>query len=452
MPSTYSTNLGIELIGTGEQSGTWGSTTNTNLGTLIEQAISGYATQAITDGADTVITLPNGSTGVARNMMLELTGTLSADRTLIVPAKRKLYFIYNNTSGGYSVTVKVATLIGVVVPNGKKMALLCNGTDIVDAVSHFNTVSATTANITTANATSAVIGSPTDGNKGSGSINAQSIYVNGVAVGTGSGSVSSVAVSGGTTGLTTSGGPITTSGTITLAGTLAAANGGTGQASYTTGDILYASGSTALSKLAGVATGNALISGGVGTAPSWGKVGLTTHISGTLAIANGGTGATTAANARTTLGAQESSANLTTVATPTGATALTIVGVAATDLVLVWDADASAYKKLAFQDMGTRVQAASTQTLALDDANSIFVNTTSSNYTITVPPNSSVAFPIGVELAFQCQSTGTITLAQGSGVTITSLSSYKKVKASGGGAYLIKTATDAWGLIGDLQA
>lgn len=80
---------------------------------------------------------------------------------------------------------------------------------------------------------------------------------------------------------------------FTTGPTLLAAKGGTGQTSYTIGDILYASGSTALAKLAGVATGNALISGGVGTAPSWGKVGLTTHISGTLAVGNGGTGATT---------------------------------------------------------------------------------------------------------------------------------------------------------------
>jgi hypothetical protein len=69
--------------------------------------------------------------------------------------------------------------------------------------------------------------------------------------------------------------------------------GGTGQTSYTTGDILYASSTTVLSKLADVATGNALISGGVGAAPSWGKIGLTTHISGTLAVGNGGTGITT---------------------------------------------------------------------------------------------------------------------------------------------------------------
>lgn len=111
------------------------------------------------------------------------------------------------------------------------------------------------------------------------------------------GTVTSVAVSGGTTGLTTSGGPITSSGTITLAGTLVAANGGTGFATYTVGDILYASTTTALSKLADVATGNSLISGGVGVAPSWGKVGLTTHVSGTLPIANGGTNGTAAPTA-----------------------------------------------------------------------------------------------------------------------------------------------------------
>jgi len=80
---------------------------------------------------------------------------------------------------------------------------------------------------------------------------------------------------------------------LTLTTALTAANGGTGQSSYTIGDLLYASSTTALSKLADVATGNALISGGVGVAPSWGKIGLTTHVSGTLAVGNGGTGATT---------------------------------------------------------------------------------------------------------------------------------------------------------------
>jgi hypothetical protein len=84
---------------------------------------------------------------------------------------------------------------------------------------------------------------------------------------------------------------VTTDGTTASWGSnLAAAFGGTGNNSYTIGDILYASGATALSKLAGVATGNVLISGGVATAPAWGKVGMSTHVSGTLGAANGGTG------------------------------------------------------------------------------------------------------------------------------------------------------------------
>lgn len=83
------------------------------------------------------------------------------------------------------------------------------------------------------------------------------------------GTVTSVNVSGGVTGLTFSGGPITASGTITMAGVLDADNGGTGQSSYTVGDILYASTTTILSKLAAVAIGSYLRSAGTGTAPIW---------------------------------------------------------------------------------------------------------------------------------------------------------------------------------------
>jgi hypothetical protein len=141
MSSTYSTNLALELPGTGEQAGNWGATNNLNIGTLLEQAISGYVTQAITDGADTVITIPNGASGVARNMFIECTGSLSAARNLIVPANKKLYFIYNNTTGGYAVTVKVSGQTGISVANGTKVVLVCNGTDIINATSYAITIS-----------------------------------------------------------------------------------------------------------------------------------------------------------------------------------------------------------------------------------------------------------------------------------------------------------------------
>jgi len=78
-----------------------------------------------------------------------------------------------------------------------------------------------------------------------------------------------------------------------ITGTLSAVKGGTGQSSYTTGDLLYASSSTSLAKLSDIATGNALITGGPGIAPSYGKIGLTTHVAGTLPVGSGGTGTTT---------------------------------------------------------------------------------------------------------------------------------------------------------------
>ena len=94
---------------------------------------------------------------------------------------------------------------------------------------------------------------------------------------------------------------ITTVGTLTAgtwnANTIAAAYGGTGLSSYTTGDLIVASGSTALTQISDVATGNVLLSGGVGVAPSYGKVGLTTHVSGILPIANGGTNSNATATA-----------------------------------------------------------------------------------------------------------------------------------------------------------
>jgi len=119
---------------------------------------------------------------------------LSAARNLIVPSNRKLYFIYNNTSGGFAVTVKVSGQTGVSVPNGNKTILVCNGTDVSLAT------------------TAAAPG------------------------------VTSVNVSGGSTGLSFSGGPVTTSGTITMSGTLSTSNGGTGSSSLAGAGIITTGG------------------------------------------------------------------------------------------------------------------------------------------------------------------------------------------------------------------
>ena len=129
MASTYSPNLRLELIGTGDQQGTWGITTNTNLGTLLEQAIGGYETVTVSDAGDTTLTASNGSADQSRNMVLNLSGTISAARNVVCPAIEKLYVVKNATTGGFAVTFKVSGQTGVSVPNGSTYFLYVDGTD-----------------------------------------------------------------------------------------------------------------------------------------------------------------------------------------------------------------------------------------------------------------------------------------------------------------------------------
>lgn len=129
MASTYSPNLRLELIGTGEQQGTWGATTNTNLGTLLEEAIGGYVSVTVSNSGDTTLTANNGSADQSRNMVLNLTGTISATRDVICPAVEKLYVVKNATTGGFAVTFKVSGQTGVSIPNGSTYFLYVDGTD-----------------------------------------------------------------------------------------------------------------------------------------------------------------------------------------------------------------------------------------------------------------------------------------------------------------------------------
>lgn len=129
MASTYSTNLRLELIGTGEQQGTWGTTTNTNLGTLLEEAIGGYVSVTVLDVGDTTLTTSNGAADQSRNMVIELTGTISAARNVICPAIEKVYIVKNATTGGYAITFKVSGQTGISVPNGATVFLYVDGTD-----------------------------------------------------------------------------------------------------------------------------------------------------------------------------------------------------------------------------------------------------------------------------------------------------------------------------------
>jgi hypothetical protein len=134
MATTYSTSLKLTLIGDGEQAGIWGQTTNTNLGSLLEQAITGVQTITMTD-ANYTLTSFNGTLDEARNAVLVVTGTNNAVRDLIPPVVEKLYTIVNNTSGGYAIRVIGATGTGVNIPNGTTALIYCNGTNFINGFS-----------------------------------------------------------------------------------------------------------------------------------------------------------------------------------------------------------------------------------------------------------------------------------------------------------------------------
>jgi len=142
MSSTYSPDLRIELIGNGEQAGNWGSTTNTNLGTLIEGAIAGYASVSVTS-ASQAFTINNGAADQARMATIILTTTTTAAFAVYAPPVPKQYVIYNNTA--YTATIYASTVAGnttaagtgVAIPAGKKVQVFTEGTNFyaVDAAS-----------------------------------------------------------------------------------------------------------------------------------------------------------------------------------------------------------------------------------------------------------------------------------------------------------------------------
>jgi len=121
-------------MGDGDQAGLWGQTTNTNLGTLLEQAITGVTSIVMSD-ANYTLTSFNGISDEARNAVLVVTGTNNAQRDLIPPVVEKLYTIVNNTTGGFAIRVIGASGTGVNIPNGATCLVYCDGTNFINGLS-----------------------------------------------------------------------------------------------------------------------------------------------------------------------------------------------------------------------------------------------------------------------------------------------------------------------------
>jgi hypothetical protein len=246
MSSTFS-NLKFELIGNGEQSGTWGTTTNSNIGTAIEQAIVGMATLDSGDFTANVCTLTLANTTAAqdaRALCLNIaSGAVSAAGTINVPAIQKPYLVINGSS--FTVTVKVSGQTGVAVPAGTRTVVYNNGTDVGAQVSWLNSLTLGTAlpvasggsGGTTASAARTNFGATTLGGNlftisnpsavtfprfnadNTVSSLSASDFRTAIGAGTATGTVTSVAGTGSANGLTLSG-TVTSTGNITLSGSV----------------------------------------------------------------------------------------------------------------------------------------------------------------------------------------------------------------------------------------
>lgn len=255
MSSTYSTDLRLELIGTGDQAGVWGSTTNNTLGTLMEAAIAGYTSVAII-ASPQALTALDGATDQARFNSIALTTTTGANFVVCTPPTPKLYTFYNTTA--YTATITNATAKNgttptggttVIIPAGKTMSVWTDGTNVAQKSDHF--IQPTLASPTM---TTPVLGTPASGTL----TNAIGLPIATGVSGLGTGVATALAVSVGSAGApVVNGGALGTpaSGTLTNAtglplttgvtGTLPVANGGTGATSITSGALIKGAGTGA---------------------------------------------------------------------------------------------------------------------------------------------------------------------------------------------------------------
>ena len=137
MPSSFSTDLKLELMVTGENAGTWGTKTNTNLN-LLQQAIAGFQSISIAGGAQTTaLTMDNAAISNARNAVIELTGTITGNQVVTIPnGIEKTYIIFNNTVGAFTVQFKTASGTGYTFATTDKTTRIfySNGTNIIDSL------------------------------------------------------------------------------------------------------------------------------------------------------------------------------------------------------------------------------------------------------------------------------------------------------------------------------
>jgi len=151
MASSYSTDLKLELVATGEKAGLWGSITNTNL-QILEQAASGYLSLNV-GNADVTLSLVNGGESNGKNLYFKLTGTLAGNRTLTMPNNAERVFIIEDatdrtTANKYTLSVKATNGTAIAVPVKAIMLLKSDGTNVTKAITEKGYFTITSSAIT----------------------------------------------------------------------------------------------------------------------------------------------------------------------------------------------------------------------------------------------------------------------------------------------------------------
>jgi hypothetical protein len=491
--------LGLALPVTGSLTGTWGTTVNNSITSLLDSAVAGTTT--LTTNVDVILDATDEVTNTARQAILLCTGARTALRTITAPYRSKTYIVINITTGGQSVKVVGALpTTGVTIANGESAVIAWNGTDFVKvssnsvagsfttlAVSSTTTLSGLTASTALALDASKNIVSVTNTGTGNNVLATSPTLVTpdlgtpSTLVGTNiTGTASSltagnVSTNANLTGVVTSVGNATslgsftsaqlataltdetgtganvfatsptlvtpilgtpTSGTLTnctfptlnqnttgnaanVTGTVAVANGGTGQTTYTDGQLLIGNttGNTltkatltagtgvTITNGSGAITINATGSGGTVTAvtgsgniASSGGAAPNITFTGTLAVASGGTGVTTSTGTGATVLSTSPTLVTPVLGTPTSGTlsSCTVDGTNSVGYLNIPQNSQSANYTLVLADSGKHIFHPST------DANA---------RTYTIPANSSVAYPIGTAISFINMTTQVVTIA-----------------------------------------
>lgn len=263
MPSTYSDLLRIELMANGEQDSTWGTKTNTNLDTVLEDAIAGRAAVSMGADANYTLTANNAAVDEARMAIVNVASgvALTATRDVIVPTSSKVYQSFKNaTTGGQSIRVKTTAGTGITIPTGKTGHLICDGTNVTDAFDWISTLTVGSGLTVTAGGLTVTAGATTI----SGSLTASPANANVVFSPTGSGVVTINPATAGTLNNVAIGGTTPLAGAFT---TLSATGTSTLAAVNQSGDYNINAGKFTVA----AASGNTVVAGTLGVT---GKVGV----------------------------------------------------------------------------------------------------------------------------------------------------------------------------------